>query len=215
MSGVSSPATTQTAASRASAIARLSASQARSTTQSRSRQSSSAKRVSRIPCERTCSLAVLIAAASAAGRDELSSGAEGARTPDLRAASATLFQLSYSPGNCARQFSGAKNLGRGRLEQVKANPRALQPRLQGIAHRRRGRHLAGGPRQLVEGETEPGLGQHLRGLAVAGVSAADLGDHPLAAPLADEGDLEPALGASLLARPLDGGTRGLEQELAR
>jgi hypothetical protein len=26
------------------------------------------------------------------------SGAEGARTPDLRAASATLFQLSYSPG---------------------------------------------------------------------------------------------------------------------
>ena len=30
--------------------------------------------------------------------DRLRDGAEGARTPDLRAASATLFQLSYSPG---------------------------------------------------------------------------------------------------------------------
>ena len=30
-------------------------------------------------------------------RERFESGAEGARTPDLRAASATLFQLSYSP----------------------------------------------------------------------------------------------------------------------
>src|SRR5206468_3188540 len=98
MSGVSSPATTQTAPSNASAIARLSAIQARRTTQLRSLQPSSAARVSSIPCEKTCELTVLIPAASAAESDQLSSGAEGARTPDLRAASATLFQLSYSPG---------------------------------------------------------------------------------------------------------------------
>ena len=53
MSGVSSPATTQTAAKSASAIARLSASQARNTTQWRSLQPWSAARVSSIPCEKT------------------------------------------------------------------------------------------------------------------------------------------------------------------
>ena len=33
-------------------------------------------------------------------------GAEGARTPDLRAASATLFQLSYSPGSGSDGLAG-------------------------------------------------------------------------------------------------------------
>ena len=131
----------------------------------------------------------------------MSSGAEGARTPDLRAASATLFQLSYSPGTFSRQFSGGRTPRQGG-HQLKADPRGLQPRLQRIAHRRRGRDLAGGLGQLVEGEAETRLGQHLRGLAVAGIAAADLGDDALAAALADEDDLEPALGADLLARAL-------------
>ena len=65
--------------------------------------------MSRIPCENTCSLArsSLIhrqpASATDLSRrvDRTLSGAEGARTPDLRAASATLFQLSYSPKDAA------------------------------------------------------------------------------------------------------------------
>ena len=36
-------------------------------------------------------------------------------------------------------------------------------------------------RQVVEGEAERGLGQHLRGLVVAGVATGHAGDHPLAA----------------------------------
>ncbi len=110
-SGVSSPATTQTAPSRASAIARLSAIQPRSTAQGRSLQDSRVSRVSRIPCENTCWLAALIAQVIGR-RTVIKSGAEGARTPDLRAASATLFQLSYSPrsatefiGTCAEDYA--------------------------------------------------------------------------------------------------------------
>src|SRR4051812_23297896 len=60
-SGVSSPATTQTAPSRARAIARLSASQARSTCHRCRLQASRVSRVSRIPCEKTFWLVALIA----------------------------------------------------------------------------------------------------------------------------------------------------------
>ena len=84
----------------------------------------------------------------------------------------------------------------------KAMPAPLQPCEKRVTHRRRGSHLAGARRQLVEGEAEAGLGEHLRGLAVAGVAAGDLGDDPLAAALADEADLEPAARALRLARAL-------------
>ena len=53
-SGVSIPATNQTATSSDTAIATLSASHPRSTTQDRPFQASKVSRVSRIPCENTC-----------------------------------------------------------------------------------------------------------------------------------------------------------------
>jgi Mg-chelatase subunit ChlD len=76
-SGVSRPATTQTAPSSASAIATLSASQPRKTAHGRPFQASSADRVSRIPCEKTCPLATFIADTSAANRADLSSELAG------------------------------------------------------------------------------------------------------------------------------------------
>src|SRR5215208_6625656 len=45
-------------------------------------------------------------------------GAEGTRTPDLRAASASLFQLSYSPRRCDSSFGSADRAGRGFAPQV-------------------------------------------------------------------------------------------------
>ena len=51
----------------------------------------------------------------------------------------------------------------------------LQPRQQVVAHRLGGGDLAGGRRVVVEGQAERRLGQHLRGLGVAGVAAGDLG----------------------------------------
>src|SRR6476619_406923 len=39
--------------------------------------------------------------------ERMGDGAEGSRTPDLRAASATLFQLSYSPRCCDFSSGGA------------------------------------------------------------------------------------------------------------
>src|SRR5690349_5188833 len=98
------------------------------------------------------------------------------------------------------------------FDNLKADPGFLQALEQGVAHRRRGGQLAGALRQLVEGEAEAGLGQHLRGLAVAGVAAAYLGDDARPAALADEDDLEPALLAFLRARSLAGGFH-LQQEL--
>src|SRR4051794_32360147 len=78
------------------------------------------------------------------------------------------------------------------LRHLKSDPRLLDPLAERVAHRHRRRQLARALGQLVEGEAEAGLGKHLRGLAVAGVTAADLGDDALAASLADEDDLEPA-----------------------
>ena len=101
----------------------------------------------------------------------------------------------------------------GRLQHAEGYPRRLQPCEQGVTHCLRGGDLAGARRQLVEGEAEGRLGQHLRGLAVAGVAAGDLGDDTLAAALADEPDLEPALGALGLVRPLARGF-DLQQQLA-
>ena len=69
-------------------------------------------------------------------------------------------------------------------------------------------------RQLVEGEAEGRLGQHLRGLAVAGVAAGDLGDDALAAALADERDAEPALRALGLRRAPRPVGLELQQQLA-
>ena len=57
MSGVTKPETSQTAARRVSAIVRLRADQPSSTVQRPSLQSENVSRVSRIPCENTCSLA--------------------------------------------------------------------------------------------------------------------------------------------------------------
>ena len=54
-------------------------------------------------------------------------------------------------------------------------------------------------RQVVEGQAQRRLGEHLRRLVVAGVAARDLGDHPPAAALADEPHREPGL-RPLLAR---------------
>src|SRR3954447_15026177 len=88
------------------------------------------------------------------------------------------------------------------LRHLKSDPGPLHAFEEGVAHRHRRRQLPGALRQLVEGEAEAGLGEHLRGLAVAGVAAADLGDDALAAALADEDDLEPAALALGLARPL-------------
>src|SRR5436305_5746854 len=88
------------------------------------------------------------------------------------------------------------------LSHVKSDSRLLQPPAERIAHRGRRRQLTGALGQLVEGETEAGLGENLRALAVAGVAAADLGDDPLAASLADEDDLEPAALALGLAGAL-------------
>src|SRR4051794_12744471 len=94
--------------------------------------------------------------------------------------------------------------GCGGFDNLEADSGFLEALEEGVAHRRRGGQLARALRQLVEGEAEAGLGEHLRGLAVAGVAAADLGDDALAAALADEDDLEPALLPFLLARPLAG-----------
>jgi hypothetical protein len=44
-------------------------------------------------------------------RQIVESGAEGARTPDLRAASATLFQLSYSPRSAYEFIATGLELG--------------------------------------------------------------------------------------------------------
>src|SRR6476659_9885871 len=54
-----------------------------------------------------------------------SSGAEGARTPDLRAASATLFQLSYSPGMGA-QFTASVLRARRRAALLGPDPRLFR-----------------------------------------------------------------------------------------
>src|ERR1700710_2077979 len=102
---------------------------------------------------------------------------------------------------------------RSRFEHLEGDSGLLQPRQQGVAHRLGGGDLAGARRELVEGEAERRLGQHLRGLAVARVAARDLGDDALAAALADELDLEPALGALGLARPFPRGF-DLQQQLA-
>src|SRR5881394_1145972 len=72
MSGVSRPATTHTAPSRVRAIARPRASQPRRTTQGRPFHISKVSRVSRIPCENTCSLAPFIAQSSAGRPGRLS-----------------------------------------------------------------------------------------------------------------------------------------------
>src|SRR4051795_428082 len=88
------------------------------------------------------------------------------------------------------------------LFDLEPDPGLLHALEEGVAHRHRGGQLTGPLRQLVEGEAEARLGEHFRGLAVAGVAAADLGDDPLAATLADEDDLEPAALALGLARPL-------------
>src|SRR5436305_12006829 len=74
----------------------------------------------------------------------------------------------------------------GSLEDPELDPGRLQPVGQRRAHRGGGGHLTGGLRQLVVRQAERRLGQHLRRLAVAGVSAADLGDDALAASLADD-----------------------------
>src|SRR5678815_5459582 len=92
--------------------------------------------------------------------------------------------------------------GRRGFDNLEADPGFLQPLQEGIPHRLRGRHLAGALGQIVEGEAEAGLGEHLRSLAVAGIAALDLGDDALAATLADNSDLEPALLAFGLARAL-------------
>ena len=73
-SGVSIPATTQTAPSSVSAIATLSATHPRSTFQGSPFQASKVSRVSRIPCENTCSLAALIVNSSALEAANLSDG---------------------------------------------------------------------------------------------------------------------------------------------
>src|SRR4051812_5751899 len=99
------------------------------------------------------------------------------------------------------------------LPHLESNPRLLQPLAERIAHSHRRRQLARALGQLVEGEAESRLGEHLRGLVVAGVAAADLGDDALAAPLADEDDLEPAALALSLARPLPRRFQ-LQQQLA-
>src|SRR4051794_26921095 len=112
--------------------------------------------------------------------------------------------MSWSTSGCGRSTAPPRKpdpradysrSGRGRLEHAEADPGPLQAIKQGIPHRHRSGHLAGALRQLIEGETECRLGQHLRGLAVARVAAGDLGDNALAAALADELDLEPAPGA--------------------
>src|SRR4051812_38599317 len=91
---------------------------------------------------------------------------------------------------------------------------SLQALKEGVAHRRRRGQLPGPLRQLVEGEAETRLGEHFRGLAVAGVAAADFGDDAPAAALADEDDLEPAALALGLARPLPRRFQ-LQQQLSR
>src|SRR3954465_5619775 len=88
------------------------------------------------------------------------------------------------------------------LRQLKPDSGLPQAREEGVAHRHRGSQLPRPLRQLAEGEAETRFGKHLRGLAVAGVAAADLGADALAAALADEGPLEPAALALGLARPL-------------
>src|SRR3954452_20082664 len=88
------------------------------------------------------------------------------------------------------------------LGHAESNPGFLHTLEERVPHRHGGGQLTRALGQLVEGEAEAGLGEHLRGLAVAGVAAADLGDDALAAALADEDDLEPAALALGLARPL-------------
>ena len=74
------------------------------------------------------------------------------------------------------------------------SPPRRSRRDQRIAHRHRGRQLTGALGQVVVGQAQRRLGEHLRGLAVAGVSAASPRSHPLAAALAGEPDAEPRLG---------------------
>src|ERR1700761_5914736 len=77
----------------------LSENQPISTRQRSARQATRVSRVSSRPLERTVSSTVRARIDTASARGAVGfSGAEGARTPDLFAASEALFQLSYSPG---------------------------------------------------------------------------------------------------------------------
>src|ERR1700712_2101098 len=79
-----------------------------------------------------------------------------------------------------------------RLQHTEGYSRLLQPCEKNVTHRGRSRHLSCCRRQLVEGEAEARLGQHLRGLSVTGIAAGHFGYDPLAAAVADELDPEPA-----------------------
>ena len=87
---------------------------------------------------------------------------------------------------------------------ARTDPAAAQARDQRVAHRDGRRDLAGARRQLVEGQAERRLGEHLRGLAVARVAAGDLGHDAPAAALAGEADVEPGALAPLGRRPVAG-----------
>src|SRR3954453_1076828 len=100
------------------------------------------------------------------------------------------------------------------LGHAESNPSFLHTLEERVPHRHSGGQLTGVLGQLVKGETEAGLGEHFRGLAVAGVAAADLGDDALATALADEDDLEPAALALGLARALPRRFQ-LQQQLPR
>src|SRR3954451_8114698 len=98
---------------------------------------------------------------------------------------------------------------------AESDPGFLHTLEERVPHRHSGGQLPRVAGQLVEGKAEAGLGEHLRGLAVAGVAAADLGDDALAAALADEDDLEGALCPDLLAGPLARRRHRLQQQPAR
>jgi hypothetical protein len=106
------------------------------------------------------------------------------------------------PERPAPTISSSRCSGVGGIEHLERYAGALQPCEKSVTHRDRGGQLAGALRQVVEGEAEAGLGEHLGGLAVSGVAAADPRAHGLAAAFADEGDLEPAALALGFARAL-------------
>ena len=90
----------------------------------------------------------------------------------------------------------------GLVDDLEPDVGRAQARHQVVAHGLGGGDLAGGGRVVVEGERQRRLGQHLRGLAVAGVAAGDPGVDGPAVTLADEVDGEPRLLALGLVGPL-------------
>src|SRR5215211_8013897 len=110
-----------------------------------------------------------------------------------------------SPAWRSRHRSTPSHSSPGRLvllEDLEADPGALQALDQRVAHGHGRGHLAGRLGEVVLGQAERGLRQHLGRVAVAGVSARDLRDDAAPPALALEADLEPALLDLLLRRPL-------------